>query len=28
LEDKEMKSKIFNIEEVKGKLDDDTRGPY
>jgi len=28
LEEKELKAKIFNIEEIKGKLDDETRGPY
>lgn len=28
MEEKELKSKIFNLEEIKGKLDEDTRGPY
>lgn len=28
LEEKELKQKIYNIDEVKNKMDEDNKGPY
>lgn len=28
MEEKEMKQKIYNIDEVKNKMDEDNKGPY
>ena len=28
LEDKELKQKIYNLDEIKNKMDEDNKGPY
>lgn len=28
MEEKEMRQKIYNIDEVKNKMDEDNKGPY